>query len=122
MKNRIKMGDLGVPSFSETSIWNRTKPTTWSNQNFMTTTDGPSDVLRSTGKLDDDPICCVAPALQDGIDLKTSGNIEIPWKIYPPWNEHTVDGQNPAPPRMMIIPLFIGFQPSQVVQDFVHQQ
>ena len=37
----------------------------------------------------------------------------------------TVDGQNPAPPRMMIIPLFIdfiGFLPSQVVQDFVHQQ
>jgi len=33
----------------------------------------------------------------------------------------TVDGQNPAPPRMMIIPLFIGFQPSQVVQDFFHQ-
>ena len=31
-------------------------------------------------------------------------------------------GQNPAPPRMMIIPLFIGFLPSQVVQDFVHQQ
>ena len=24
----------------------------------------------------------------------------------------TVDGQNPAPPRMMIIPLFIGFSPS----------
>ena len=23
--------------------------------------------------------------------------------------KHTVDGQNPAPPRMMIIPLFIGF-------------
>jgi len=22
---------------------------------------------------------------------------------------HTVDGQNPAPPRMMTIPLFIGF-------------
>jgi len=35
---------------------------------------------------------------------------------------HTVDGQNPAPPRMMIIPLFVGFQPSQVVQDFFHQQ
>ena len=34
----------------------------------------------------------------------------------------TVDGQNPAPPIMMIIPLFIGFSPSQVVQDFVHQQ
>ena len=33
-----------------------------------------------------------------------------------------IDGQNPAPPRMMIIPLFIGFKPSQVVQDFVHQQ
>ena len=23
--------------------------------------------------------------------------------------QHTVDGQNPAPPRMIIIPLFIGF-------------
>ena len=34
----------------------------------------------------------------------------------------TVDGQNPAPPRRMIIPLFIGFQPSQMVQDFFHQQ
>ena len=34
----------------------------------------------------------------------------------------TVDGQNPAPPRMMIIPLFLGFHTSQVVQDFVHQQ
>jgi len=34
----------------------------------------------------------------------------------------TVDGQNPAPSRMMMIPLFIGFQPSQVVQDFFHQQ
>ena len=39
-------------------------------------------------------------------------------KTTPP----TVDGQNPAPPRMMIIPLFIGFYTSQVVQDFVHQQ
>ena len=37
--------------------------------------------------------------------------------------EHTVDGQSAAPPRMMIIPLFIGFLPSQVVVwDFVHQQ
>ena len=35
---------------------------------------------------------------------------------------NTVDGQNPAPPRMMIIPLFLGFKPSQVVQDFFHQQ
>ena len=26
---------------------------------------------------------------------------------------NTVNGQNPAPPRMMIIPLFIGFQPSK---------
>ena len=33
-------------------------------------------------------------------------------------SEHTVDGQNPAPPRMITIPLFIGFKPSQVVQDF----
>ena len=34
----------------------------------------------------------------------------------------TVDGQNPAPPRMMIIPLFTRFYTSQVVQDFFHQQ
>ena len=34
----------------------------------------------------------------------------------------TVDGWNPAPPRMMIIPLFTGFHTSQVVQDFFHQQ
>ena len=26
-----------------------------------------------------------------------------------PLESHTVDGQNPAPPRMIIIPLFIGF-------------
>ena len=38
------------------------------------------------------------------------------------YSHGTVDGQNPAPPRMMIIPLFIGVLPSQVVQDFVHQQ
>ena len=35
---------------------------------------------------------------------------------------HTAHGRNPAPPGMMPIPLFIGFQPSQVVQDFIHQQ
>ena len=28
--------------------------------------------------------------------------------LTPP-NKDTVDGQNPAPPRMVIIPLFIGF-------------
>ena len=37
-------------------------------------------------------------------------------------NGPTVDGQNPAPPGMMTIPLFRGFQPSQVVQHFIHQQ
>ena len=31
------------------------------------------------------------------------------WMVYPVKIEHTVDGQNPAPPIMMIIPLFIGF-------------
>ena len=36
--------------------------------------------------------------------------------------QNTVDGQNPAPPRMMIIPLLVGFYTSQVVQDFFHQQ
>ena len=34
----------------------------------------------------------------------------------------SVDGWNPAPLRMMIIPLSIGFHTSQVVQDFFHQQ
>ena len=38
------------------------------------------------------------------------------------WFQTYCYGQNAAPPRMMIIPLFIGFQPSQVVQDFIHQQ
>ena len=41
-----------------------------------------------------------------------------------PWwfNENTVDGQNPAPPRMMIITSFTWFYTSQVVQDFFLQQ
>ena len=42
------------------------------------------------------------------------------------WFHHvadtTVDGRNPAPPGMMTIPFFMGVQPSQVVQDFIHQQ
>jgi hypothetical protein len=36
--------------------------------------------------------------------------------------EHTVDGRNPAPVDMWFIPLFLGFQPSTVVQDFFHPQ
>ena len=44
------------------------------------------------------------------------------WMLIANQSGHTVDGQNPAPPRMVIIQLFIGFQPSQVMQDFVHQQ
>ena len=31
---------------------------------------------------------------------------------------HTVDGRSPAPVDRWFIPLFIGFQPSKVVQDF----
>jgi hypothetical protein len=34
----------------------------------------------------------------------------------------TVDGRNPAPVDRWFIPLFLGFQPSKVVQDFFHQQ
>ena len=34
----------------------------------------------------------------------------------------TVDGRNPTPADRWFIPLFIGFQPSKVVQDFFHQQ
>jgi len=33
-----------------------------------------------------------------------------------------VDGRNPAPVDKLVIPLFIGFQPSKVVQDFCHPQ
>ena len=35
----------------------------------------------------------------------------VPWdaEFFAFFSGHTVDGQNPAPPRMMIIPLFIGF-------------
>ena len=35
---------------------------------------------------------------------------------------HTVDGRNPAPVHRWFIPLFTGFLPSQVVQDFFHPQ
>jgi len=34
--------------------------------------------------------------------------------------DDTVDGRNPAPVDRWFIPLFIGFQPSKVVQDFFH--
>jgi hypothetical protein len=34
----------------------------------------------------------------------------------------TVDGRNPAPVDRWFIPLFIGVQPSKVVQDFFHPQ
>ena len=34
-------------------------------------------------------------------------------------NYDTVDGRNPAPIDRWFIPLFIGFQPSKVVQDFL---
>jgi hypothetical protein len=37
---------------------------------------------------------------------------------------HTVGGwlRNPAPVEGWLIPLFIGFQPSKVMQDFFHPQ
>ena len=44
------------------------------------------------------------------------------WGLHFLLTQNTVDGQNPAPPRMMIIPLLVGFYTSQVVQDFFHQQ
>jgi len=37
-------------------------------------------------------------------------------------NFTTVDGRNPAPVDRGFIPLFTGFQPSKVVQDFFHPQ
>ena len=33
-----------------------------------------------------------------------------------------MDGRNPAPVDRWFIPLFIGFQPSKVMQDFFHPQ
>jgi len=33
-----------------------------------------------------------------------------------------VGGRNPAPADRLFIPLFVGFQPSKVVQDFFHPQ
>ena len=38
------------------------------------------------------------------------------------WYIDTVDGRNPAPVDGWFIPLFIGFQPSKVMQDFFHPQ
>jgi len=44
------------------------------------------------------------------------------WKLNIIWGYTTVDGRNPAPVDRWFIPLFIGFQPSKVVQDFFHPQ
>ena len=47
------------------------------------------------------------------------------WKKTAWLLHHTVDGRNPAPVDRFdrwFIPLFIGFQPSKVVQDFFHPQ
>ena len=33
---------------------------------------------------------------------------------------YMMDGRNPAPVDRLFIPLFIGFQPFKVVQDFFH--
>jgi len=41
--------------------------------------------------------------IHDGIPLRLGGILLLLNR------GGTVDGQNPAPPRMMIIPLFIGF-------------
>jgi hypothetical protein len=38
------------------------------------------------------------------------------------FHKSTVDGRNPAPVDRWLIPLFIGFQPSKVMQDFFHPQ
>ena len=36
-------------------------------------------------------------------------NRPAPWSVWERWIYDTVDGQNPAPPITMIIPLFLGF-------------
>ena len=59
--------------------------------------------------------CC---STQDATSNSTGGTGQS--QTYRPliktesrWCSDTVDGWNPAPPRMMIIPLFIGFHTSQ---------
>ena len=48
---------------------------------------------------------------------RVSRNRVLWWHVW-----HTVDGRNPAPVDRWFTPLFIGFQPSKVVQDFFHPQ
>jgi hypothetical protein len=52
------------------------------------------------------------------------GNMPTPKKTTSSSNQrkfrNTVDGRNPAPVDRWFIPLFIGFQPSKVMQDFFH--
>ena len=56
-----------------------------------------------------------SPRAHQTIQVKSS-HLFI-WNSYI-WILHTVDGRNPAPVDRWPIPLFTGFQPSKVMQDF----
>ena len=47
-----------------------------------------------------------------------TGKTHYPW----PFSIATVNARNPAPVDRWFIPLFRGFIPSKVVQDFFHPQ
>jgi len=108
MESPIKIDDLRVPLFSETSIY--------TYMFFLIYNCIPPPSWDST----------IAPAKSQCPYLMKVWTLKFrPFEI----GRNTVDGQNPAPPRMMIIPLFniiyrvltipggAGFCPSTVVQD-----
>ena len=54
------------------------------------------------------------------IDLTGDPTLAASDRINDMIDHDTVDGRNPAPLDRWFIPLFIGFQPSKVMQDFFH--
>jgi len=47
---------------------------------------------------------------------------DVPFCAVSKFTKHTVDGRNVAPVDGGFFLLFLGFQPSKVVQDFFHPQ
>ena len=147
MENPIKMDDLGVPPFKETSslgasCWFEDSEWTFDGCIELLTPKNHWTLLGSTAKkrgLDVysrglgcpnhqfwDPMIQVAKisTLQnmdswiDGCLLNDYNMQHISWNMM----YDTVDGRNPAPVDIANIPLFAGFFTSQLVQDFFNQQ
>ena len=74
--------------------------------------------------------CCATARRRGGLaallswgrgDVEESNSRFSQWNILMMSNDTVdVDGGNPAPVDRWFIPLFLGFQPSQVVHDFLH--